>query len=597
MIATASLLQEGDNSIPRSNKQTFWQQLGMNQAPFAEALQYAMYYPVPVWQTHIQTLQQMSSKKQRLMILTAKTGSGKSMLLAQFIAQTDESYIHKINASSQTRINELLESIRKGFQLPLSNAQATWQQQLNRDLLAIAERHQAHLLVIDNAHLLPAESLAMIVNLAYAQHQTHICLHIILSGEPLLRERLINLPELQEKHIEPDLIELQPLTVEETKIYIKTRLTKAGFNREFPFTDEQINQLHQFSQGMPSLLNKATQNMLIDIITHQPKQASSTNSDLSTGARPIRKTTQPQEATSNNFIGSHKLKILSIILLVAVIIWLWMQGVHHFKPIKTPITITTQSIEPTTTIPTTTQPQAAIATVTPKQQPPILAVTAPVIPMHTVSNQFNHKPQQPDIPQAAIATVAPKQQPPKLAVTIPVTPMHTVSSQFNHKPQQPDIPQSTSIASIPPTMNKIPQIPMTNTIKVTATHQNPPQTAAIIPVEPTPTNVAETKPVIKNQTSEQQLLRMTGYSLQLFGVHNVNSLKQFLASHRLNQPVNFYHTRFQGKSWFVLLYGHYATYQEAKTALSGLAKNLPTLKPWIRPLTSVHKAIRDQTIG
>ncbi len=92
---------------------------------------------------------------------------------------------------------------------------------------------------------------------------------------------------------------------------------------------------------------------------------------------------------------------------------------------------------------------------------------------------------------------------------------------------------------------------------------------------------------------EKILLEASGssFTLQLMGVRDANELMRFVAENHLHDAYIF-HTYYLGKDWYVLVYGRYKNHTEALKAIEKLPQPILELKPWIRQLTSVQKAIQ-----
>ncbi|MDF1797140.1 MAG: SPOR domain-containing protein [Coxiellaceae bacterium] len=86
------------------------------------------------------------------------------------------------------------------------------------------------------------------------------------------------------------------------------------------------------------------------------------------------------------------------------------------------------------------------------------------------------------------------------------------------------------------------------------------------------------------------------YTLQIMAVHHLDVLKQFLSSHHLGQQASYYHTYFQNKNWYVLIYGDYPSVQQAKQAMHTLPKNVQRMHPWVKSYRTVQKEILQKRV-
>ena len=98
---------------------------------------------------------------------------------------------------------------------------------------------------------------------------------------------------------------------------------------------------------------------------------------------------------------------------------------------------------------------------------------------------------------------------------------------------------------------------------------------------------------------EQWLLSQnsSSYTIQILGVHDERRLLNFIEKDLTATQTNlaYYQTRHKGKDWYRLLYGVYASQKEASSAMRQLPPHIQEASPWIRRMSSVHKAIQKQT--
>ncbi len=83
----------------------------------------------------------------------------------------------------------------------------------------------------------------------------------------------------------------------------------------------------------------------------------------------------------------------------------------------------------------------------------------------------------------------------------------------------------------------------------------------------------------------RQAAELGQYSIQLLGMHRLRSLLRFAADHLTEGNAGAYAlTRYQGRKWYILLYGRYDTPREARAALEALPETIRAESPWIRRL-------------
>lgn len=84
-----------------------------------------------------------------------------------------------------------------------------------------------------------------------------------------------------------------------------------------------------------------------------------------------------------------------------------------------------------------------------------------------------------------------------------------------------------------------------------------------------------------------------GYTLQLLGSFNKADAIKFMDAHHLTNKAAFYKTTYQGRDWYVVVYGHYSTYSQAKSALATLPADLQQTGAWVKPMNLVQSGLAE----
>src|SRR5262249_44860918 len=118
-------------------------------------------------------------------------------------------------------------------------------------------------LVVDEAHLLPHHLLEEIRLLSNFETNREKLLQIILCGQPELHD-VLGQPELRQLKQRVSLkCSIKMLNAHETAEYIRWRLRVAGARDENLFEPEAIKLIHQFSGGIPRIINNICDNALL----------------------------------------------------------------------------------------------------------------------------------------------------------------------------------------------------------------------------------------------------------------------------------------------------------------------------------------------
>lgn len=72
------------------------------------------------------------------------------------------------------------------------------------------------------------------------------------------------------------------------------------------------------------------------------------------------------------------------------------------------------------------------------------------------------------------------------------------------------------------------------------------------------------------------------YGLQLYGAYQFAQVKRFRQELALDKTSHIWHTKNNGRDWYVLTYGKYGSVMQAKLAEDKLPENMKDLGPWVR---------------
>src|SRR6266446_9818425 len=126
---------------------------------------------------------------------------------------------------------------------------------LSQYLLAAGSEGKTVLVIVDEAQQMSVESLEQIRILSNLETATRKLLQILLVGQPELEEKL-KLNELRQLDQRIGIrCYLKPLPRKETYRYVEHRLRIAGLPGALPFTRSALGKIHQYSHGIPRVIN------------------------------------------------------------------------------------------------------------------------------------------------------------------------------------------------------------------------------------------------------------------------------------------------------------------------------------------------------
>ncbi len=204
-------------------------------------------------------------ERKGFLVLSGEVGTGKTTLINALLDTFDRTgilsaFIFNPILTSSEFFEYLLTdlNLKCDFQ---SKAQALIK--LNSLLLERYRLGRVTVLVIDEAQNLSAEILEEVRLLTNLETANEKLLQIILVGQPELSLKL-NSSELRQLKQRISLrCTLDPLTLSETREYVRTRLEIAGLPDQRIFSDACIAEIYRRSGGIPRLVNIVCDNALL----------------------------------------------------------------------------------------------------------------------------------------------------------------------------------------------------------------------------------------------------------------------------------------------------------------------------------------------
>ena len=201
-------------------------------------------------------------------VVTGEVGTGKTLLLRCLLRLLENSkdiaYAYLFN--SRLSPTDFLQYVLADFGLPASGKnKADLLLDLSKFLVTRGNRQMTTVLVVDEAHDLPVDTLEELRLLSNLETTEDKLLQIILVGQPELDKKLDSFELRQLKQRVALRTQLGALTAKQTQEYIEQRLRIAGAdptNREV-FSQQAIAAVYSYSHGLPRLINILCENALI----------------------------------------------------------------------------------------------------------------------------------------------------------------------------------------------------------------------------------------------------------------------------------------------------------------------------------------------
>jgi type II secretory pathway predicted ATPase ExeA len=204
----------------------------------------------------LSALLHVAQHEEGIMTLVAEVGSGKTMLARLLLSRLPSSICTIYLANPSFSRDEILGAI--GRELGLTNLPTSTEARLAALHQELLNRHSAGqqvLLVIDEAHAMPPESLEEVRLLSNLETEQHKLLNIMLFGQPELDETLRDRRMRQVRDRVIHRFELTALPADEAAAYVDHRLRAAGWRGGALFAPAAMALLIKASGGRARRIN------------------------------------------------------------------------------------------------------------------------------------------------------------------------------------------------------------------------------------------------------------------------------------------------------------------------------------------------------
>lgn len=522
-------MTETSNHYTNSGHAPYLSKLGLHTDPFSREIHDEFFMLDAQRSQRINMLYHLAQNSELLLVVTGEPGSGKTSMLQHFIDMGDDAWRScVVDANSMMNPEQLLIQIAEGFGLPQDSVNFdSGIEMLKRRLLDMKRSELISILIIDDAHELPAASLTMLMKLSELSDENEGLLRIVLFSEPQLVE-ILNASSLKDvRYRVTHTLEMPVLNEQETINYIQHRLIVAGLKGTTAFTRNQLKRIYRLSGGIPGKINLYAHEILLG---NQAKSSVKTN-----------------EGSSNRLRSASSMLIILVITL----------GITWFFTSDAPHKLSQYLTEPGNT------KHDAVTKAQQTTKPLPLMPAKPITPpakigvdnTHVITNNGTAENNKTNSPVNTYALRQP-------------APTKTDKSVIDKK----------SIALKKPAEIK----PET---KIETKAIAPPKPL----VKKTTTNKTITsviaKPVARSWIARQNPQHFT---LQIMGSHEQASIAKVIHARKLStNKAAILHTRLNSKDWFILVYGSYSSREKARASVASLPKALQITKPWPRQIGNI----------
>lgn len=228
---------------------------GLREKPFSLLPDPSFLYPSPKHRMALVLLEYSLMNQTGFSVITGEIGTGKTTLIRQLLSQLDRDVTVGLISNTHRSFGELLQWILMAFNLEYTGKDKVALYQTFMDFL-IQEyaRNRRTVLIIDEAQNMATDTLEELRMLSNVNADKDQVLQVFLVGQAGLRD-LLRRPELEQfaQRISVD-YHLEPLNAEETRNYVRHRITVAGGDPNL-FDDAACEAVFRNCGGVPRLIN------------------------------------------------------------------------------------------------------------------------------------------------------------------------------------------------------------------------------------------------------------------------------------------------------------------------------------------------------
>ncbi len=548
--------------------------LGLTKQPFThDILTEKNTFTIQAIEKIVDSLEHQVQFSDLLLLVEGNHGSGKTVLYRQFI-QTDITNTKTLPLHAEA--TDTLVQIQQKISLHLEDlGDANY---LDENLKSLQAFDQRPLVVIDNSHVLSDITLQELFRYQQELKQENdVNLKILLFANSGMQDTLQKITDIQNEQVYVQHIPEIPMELCEK--FIMFRLKCAGYTEDSILENDALKRFFETCHGTPLSIMNQSAKLLDNAISHE----------LSPDTR------------------SKNTKIIATLFAIAAIASSY--PLYKFYIDKTPEIAHTNEKPAIDNIvlrkekelnqhKPSSQPETDIQTIE------IAENDAPAIddtndiqqadtpsPESTIKNASLVQPVENDKNSAEISDVSSSEDsnPALETITTTDTPPTPINAPVAESKQQAiKTPRTTvekpAVLPVEKTVQVAKKTTEKPTKRLTAEKPKTVESQSNPTIDQLNTSGLRTADWIKQQPEKR-------YTFQLLGSRNPETLLKFVQKNQLGKEAAWYTTQLKSRPYFVLVYGSYSNRKEAAKAIEALPLPLKSLKPWIKKMKSVQKAL------
>ena len=594
---------------------TYLASYGLTEAPFSLQQDDRFFYSSAELTERLELLKHYTQYGNLLLIVSGERGIGKSSLKQRFInTAQDEWQVCEIQSHTMMDASLLLRQVANGFGItePPLDPSALYEV-LSSQLDYMHQASYIPILIIDDAHELPQDSLQALLYLAEHHSDQQTALRIILFCEPEIETMLEDPAIYSLKERVTHSMDIPPLDETQTAEYLRHRLAVAGLDGTSPFTPKLVHKIFKAAEGIPAKINEYAHKNLLDDSEPFITEAREINDELIHSDTPF---------------NLRNMVLAGFALTVVVTGLLFQDEINNL--FEEPDNVITEAEKKSTTLSSNENTLTAETTQNIEPSPEPQQAEEKTI-------EFNLNEKAP-LAKAPAEEIKPQEAPAEKTVSntasiklssvnpspVPASKQRqiiSISGAGFHKRQHVKVSWSDKEKILSETQVNVTSDSYMNLILNTGTQADTWTVTIIDPLHNVVSNtisfnvvaakkeialkqkqvpVKVSEKIVKNEIKNKLGLygqnwikqqNKNHFTLQLLGTHKENTLPAYLKKFSLKNDAATFKTTRDGEDWFTLIYGKYPTKAAAQAAAKQLPKGIT--KPWVRSFASILPSLSE----
>jgi type II secretory pathway predicted ATPase ExeA/septal ring-binding cell division protein DamX len=228
--------------------------------------------------------------------VSGEVGSGKTMLCRVLMERLPQHVATIYLATASLARDEILHAIADELELEVSpQRRSVALRELQEQLITLYGAGRRVVILIDEAHVMPEDTLEQVRLLSNLESNRHKLLQIVLFGQPELDDTLAKAALRQLRDRITHAFRTRPLAVPEVAKYLSFRMRAAGYRGPEVFTPRAVRRIARASGGLTRRINILADKSLLaaytentHAITDRHVRAAVADSEFAAGRKPAR---------------------------------------------------------------------------------------------------------------------------------------------------------------------------------------------------------------------------------------------------------------------------------------------------------------------